>query len=179
MLVGGPLAVGKTTLIRSVSDIPTLHTDETMTQAAAGADPLGPGLPAKTTTTVAIDFGRLTLHEARIVLYLFGTPGQSRFRPLWDGIVEGALGALVLADTSRLEESFPVMDLCEERGLPYAVAVNQFPHAPRVPPDTLRASLDLADETPLVSCDARERSSALDALITLTARLVHHAGATR
>lgn len=177
VLIAGPLGIGKTTAISTVSEIPTLHTDEVMTTAAATADEMArPELRDKRTTTVAIDFGRLTLEQAGIVLYLFGTPGQRRFRPLWEGIAEGALGALVLVDTERLEESFEVMDLIEERGLPYAVAVNKFPHSRPVDPDTLREKLDLAEHTPLVVCDARNRNSTLNALIALTAHLINLAG---
>lgn len=174
ILVAGPLGIGKTTAIKTVSEIQTLHTDEVMTTAAAGTDEVAhQELRAKTKTTVAIDFGRLTLEQAGIVLYLFGTPGQRRFRPLWDDIAEGALGALVLVDTERLKESFEVMDLVEESGLPYTVAVNAFPHSRTVDPDTLRKKLDLADHTPLVVCDARDKNSTLDALIALAVHLIN------
>lgn len=149
ILVAGPIGVGKTTAIRTLSQIPTLHTDEVMTDAAVGVDDLSlVGLRNKSTTTVAIDFGRLTLPGNRVVLYLYGTPGQRRFLPLWDGIAHGALGALVLVDTRRLDESFEVMDLIEERGLPYAVAVNVFPESPDYDLELLRSKLDLAPDTP-------------------------------
>jgi len=177
VLVAGPLGIGKTTFIRTLSEIPTLHTDEVMTEAAAGADSLD-GLRDKTTTTVAIDFGRLSLARTDIVLYLYGTPGQRRFLPLWEDIAAGALGALVLADTRRLDDSFEVMDLIEERGLDYAVAVNHFSDAPVYDLEVLRSKLDLADETPMVVCDARDRGSSLDALIALSAHLVSRAGGT-
>lgn len=178
ILVAGPLGVGKTTAIKTLSQIPTLHTDEVMTDAAAGTDDLSlVGLRNKTTTTVAIDFGRLTLPGDRIVLYLYGTPGQRRFLPLWEGIAFGALGALVLVDTRRLDESFEVMDLIEERGLPYAVAANIFPDSPDYAMEILRSKLDLAPETPLVMCDAREMNSSLNALIELTAHSISAAGA--
>ncbi|WP_330177316.1 ATP/GTP-binding protein [Streptomyces sp. NBC_01498] len=177
ILVAGPLGVGKTTAIRTLSQIPTLHTDEVMTDAAAGADDLSfVGLRDKTTTTVAIDFGRLTLPGGRVVLYLYGTPGQRRFLPLWEGIAFGALGALVLVDTRRLDESFEVMDLIEERGLPYAVAVNTFPDSPDYDLEVVRKKLDLAPRTPLVTCDAREMDSTLHALIALTAHSISSAG---
>ncbi|MFE4372552.1 ATP/GTP-binding protein [Streptomyces sp. NPDC056835] len=177
-LVAGPLGVGKTTLVERLSQIPTLHTDEVMTDAAASTDDLSlVGLRNKTKTTVAIDFGRLTLPGDRIVLYLYGTPGQRRFLPLWEGIAFGALGALVLADTRRLDESFEVMDLIEERGLPYAVAVNIFPDSPNYPLELLRSKLDLAPETPLVTCDARDKRSSLEALIQLTTHSISSAGA--
>ncbi|MEV8346921.1 GTP-binding protein [Streptomyces niveus] len=177
ILVAGPLGVGKTTAIRTLSQIPTLHTDEVMTDAAAGADDLSfVGLRDKKTTTVAIDFGRLTLPGDRVVLYLYGTPGQRRFLPLWEGIAFGALGALVLVDTRRLDESFEVMDLIEERGLPYAVAVNTFPDSPDYDLEIVRKKLDLAPDTPLVTCDAREMDSSLNSLIALTAHSIASAG---
>ncbi|MFF3752541.1 ATP/GTP-binding protein [Streptomyces sp. NPDC002018] len=178
LLVAGPLGVGKTTAIKTLSQIPTLHTDEVMTDAAAGTDDLSLiGLRNKTTTTVAIDFGRLTLPGDRVVLYLYGTPGQRRFLPLWEGIATGALGALVLVDTRRMDESFEVMDLIEERGLPYAVGVNIFPDSPDYDLSLLRSKLDLAPDTPLVTCDARQRESSLKALIALTAHSIAAAGA--
>ncbi|MEV0774259.1 GTP-binding protein [Streptomyces sp. NPDC050433] len=177
ILVAGPLGVGKTTAIRTLSQIPTLHTDEVMTDAAADADDVSlVGLRDKTTTTVAIDFGRLTLPGDRVVLYLYGTPGQRRFLPLWEGIAFGALGALVLVDTRRLDESFEVMDLIEERGLPYAVAVNTFPDSPAYDLEVVRKKLDLAPDTPLITCDAREMNSSLSALIALTAHSISSAG---
>jgi signal recognition particle receptor subunit beta len=177
ILVAGPLGIGKTTAIRTLSEIPTLHTDEVMTDAAASADDLTlDGLRGKTTTTVAIDFGRLTVPQAKVVLYLYGTPGQRRFLPLWEDIADGAIGALVLADTRRLDQSFEVMDLIEERGLDYAVAVNTFPTSPDHTLDTLRSKLDLDEHTPLVTCDARDKNSTLDALIALTAHLISRAG---
>ncbi|MDH6118845.1 ATP/GTP-binding protein [Kitasatospora sp. GAS206B] len=178
ILVAGPIGVGKTTAIRTLSQIPTLHTDEVMTDAAVGVDDLSlVGLRNKSTTTVAIDFGRLTLPGNRVVLYLYGTPGQRRFLPLWDGIAHGALGALVLVDTRRLDESFEVMDLIEERGLPYAVAVNVFPESPDYDLELLRSKLDLAPDTPLVTCDARVKNSSLTALVELTAHSLSFTGA--
>ncbi|MDF6018226.1 ATP/GTP-binding protein [Streptomyces sp. JH34] len=165
LVVTGPFGVGKTTLIRTLSEIPTLHTEEVMTQSSTGLDDTA-GLPEKTTTTVAIDFGRLTVQDD-LVLYMFGTPGQERFLPLWEDIARGALGALVMVDTRRLEDSFAVMDLVEEQGLPYAVAVNRFPDAPAHADEVLRKHLDLDPRTPLVQCDARERRGSIDALIAL------------
>ncbi|MFD5918303.1 ATP/GTP-binding protein [Kitasatospora sp. NPDC058201] len=171
LVVAGPFGVGKTTLIRTLSEIPTLHTEEAMTETGAPVDDVA-GLTGKSTTTVAVDFGRLTL-PGQVVLYMFGTPGQRRFFPLWQDIARGAVGALVLADTRRLADSFEIMDMVEEQGLPYAVAVNCFPDAPVHPPDVLRAHLDLHASTPLVLCDARERDSGLDALIALTEHVLH------
>jgi len=165
LLVTGPFGVGKTTLIRTLSEIPTLHTEEAMTQSSTGLDDTA-GLPEKTTTTVAVDFGRLTVQDD-LVLYMFGTPGQERFFPLWEDIARGALGALVMVDTRRLEDSFAVMDMVEEQGLPYAVAVNRFPDAPAHADEVLRKHLDLDPRTPLVQCDARERRGSIDALIAL------------
>lgn len=180
ILVAGPLGIGKTTAIRAVSEIPTLHTDETMTTAAAGTDDVsGHGPRDKSTTTVAIDFGRLTLAQAGVVLYLFGTPGQERFRPLWNGIAEGALGAVVLIDTERLNASFEVMDRIEERGLSYVAAVNTFPDSRVVDPDTLRSKLALPETTPLVFFDALDKNSVLDVLITLTTHLIQFPGDVR
>ncbi|UED85151.1 GTP-binding protein [Streptomyces profundus] len=165
LVVTGPFGVGKTTLIRTLSEIRPLHTEEVMTRSGAELDDLS-GVPAKTTTTVAVDFGRLTVPDD-VVLYLFGTPGQERFFPLWEDIARGALGALVLADTRRLADSFPVMDAVEEQGLPYAVAVNRFPDAPAYDDEVLRGHLDLHPGTPLVQCDARERRGGVAALIAL------------
>ncbi|MFD7584631.1 ATP/GTP-binding protein [Kitasatospora sp. NPDC059811] len=165
LVVAGPFGVGKTTLIRTLSEIATLHTEEAMTETGRPVDDLA-GLPEKATTTVAVDFGRLTL-PGNLVLYMFGTPGQRRFFPLWQDIARGALGALVLADTRRLADSFEIMDMVEEQGLPYAVAVNCFPDAPVHSIEVLRAHLDLHPTTPLLLCDARERGASLDALIAL------------
>ncbi|CAL9476144.1 GTP-binding protein [Streptomyces albus] len=170
LLVAGPFGVGKTTFIRSLSETQPLHTEEVMTQTGALVDDLA-GVRDKTTTTVAIDFGRLTL-PGDLVLYMFGTPGQRRFRPLWQDIARGALGALVLADTRRLADSFEVMDMIEEAGLRYAVAVNSFPDSPAHHPETLRDHLDLHPDTPLVMCDARDREQSADALIALVGHVL-------
>ncbi|MFI9613512.1 GTP-binding protein [Streptomyces sp. NPDC052023] len=171
ILVAGPFGVGKTTLIDSVSEIRPLHTEEHLTEASTTVDDLA-GVRDKSTTTVAIDFGRISL-TGGIVLYLFGTPGQERFRSLWDDIAYGALGALVLVDSRRIEASFDVLGLVEESGLPYAVAFNAFPDAPRhYSEEQLRAALDLDPGTPMVTCDARERDSSLDALLALVQHLI-------
>jgi signal recognition particle receptor subunit beta len=169
ILVVGSFGVGKTTLIGSVSEIVPLRTEETMTVASMGVDDLA-GLQDKMTTTVAMDFGRITLNPS-VVLYLFGTPGQRRFWDLWDGLADGAAGALVLVDTRRLEGSFEVLDQLELRkdGLPFAVAVNVFPDSRRHTKEELRQALDLLPQTPIVFCDARDRRSSVDALIALTA----------
>ncbi|WP_020667341.1 GTP-binding protein [Amycolatopsis nigrescens] len=165
ILIVGHFAVGKTTMVGTLSEIRPLRTEETMTQAGALVDDLA-GVHGKNTTTVALDFGRLTLSD-QVVLYLFGAPGQQRFTQLWKDIAHGALGALVLADPRRLEHSFDVMGLLEELDMPYAVAINQFDDAPNFPDEELRDALDLLPETRLVSCDARDRVSSTHALISL------------
>lgn len=173
ILVTGPFGAGKTTLIGSVSEILPLHTEERLTEASARVDDLA-GARDKSTTTVAIDFGRISL-PGDIVLYLFGTPGQERFRSLWDDIAHGALGALVLVDTRRIDASFDVLGLVEETGLPYAVAFNTFPDAPRHhTPEQLRAALNLDPTTPMVTCDAREANSSVDSLLALVQHLIDH-----
>ncbi|GAA0444527.1 MULTISPECIES: GTP-binding protein [Streptomyces] len=165
VVVVGGFGVGKTTLVGSVSEIRPLTTEETMTQASAGVDDIA-GIERKSETTVAMDFGRITLSD-ELVLYVFGTPGQQRFWFLWDGLFEGALGAVVLIDARRLEDSFDVMGRLEERGVPFIVAINAFPDAPSYPVADLRESLDIPDAVPVVDCDARERSSSRDGLLTL------------
>ncbi|AWI32420.1 ATP/GTP-binding protein [Streptomyces tirandamycinicus] len=170
ILVVGHFAVGKTTFVGTLSEIRPLHTEEVMTEAGALVDDLE-GARGKTTTTVALDFGRLTLSD-HVVLYLFGTPGQQRFTELWRDMTRGALGALVLADTRRLGQSFDVMGVLEELGLPYAVALNEFDGAPQHTLDEVREALDLLPDTPLVRCDARDRHSSTRALISLVEYLL-------
>ncbi|WP_028663312.1 GTP-binding protein [Saccharomonospora halophila] len=166
ILVVGAFGVGKTTLIGSVSEIMPLRTEETMTAASVGVDSLA-GLDSKSTTTVAMDFGRITI-SPEIVLYLFGTPGQKRFWNLWEGLSDGSVGALVIVDPRRLEDSFEVFDQLELRTrIPFAVAVNEFPDSPRYEPEQLRDALDLLPETPVVYCDARRREDSANALVTL------------
>jgi signal recognition particle receptor subunit beta len=164
VIVGG-FGVGKTTMVGAVSEIKPLTTEETMTQAGIGIDD-NYGSETKTATTVAMDFGRISITE-RLVLYLFGTPGQERFWFLWNGLFEGALGAVVLIDTRRLEVSFDVIGRLEERGVPFVVAMNTFPDAPSYPIEDLRAALDLSEDIPIVQCDARRRASSRDVLMTL------------
>ncbi|MET4923778.1 ATP/GTP-binding protein [Streptomyces sp. PSRA5] len=170
ILVAGPFGVGKTTLIDSVSEIRPLHTEEHLTEASVSVDDLA-GVRDKTTTTVAIDFGRISV-DAGVVLYLFGTPGQERFRSLWADIAHGALGALVLVDTRRIDDSFDVLGLVEESGLPYAVALNTFPDARTYTEEQLRGSLDLEPGTPMIVCDARDTNSSIDALLALVQYLI-------
>ncbi|MFG2513647.1 ATP/GTP-binding protein [Streptomyces sp. NPDC048584] len=169
VIVGG-FGVGKTTMVGSVSEIKPLTTEETMTQAGVGVDD-NFGSATKTATTVAMDFGRIKITD-QLVLYLFGTPGQERFWFLWNGLFEGALGAVVLVDTRRLEVSFDVMGRLEERGVPFVVAVNSFPDAPRYPIADLRSALDLSERVPIMECDVRRRASSRDVLLTLM-RFLH------
>ncbi|MEU9000134.1 ATP/GTP-binding protein [Streptomyces caniferus] len=165
ILVAGGFGVGKTTLVGAVSEIKPLRTEERLTEAGRPVDDLD-GVETKTTTTVAMDFGRITVNE-ELVLYLFGTPGQDRFWFLWDELARGALGAVVLADTRRLADSFAAIDYFERRGLPFTVAVNCFDGADRYPPDSVRDALDLDPQVPVVLCDARLKDSARDVLISV------------
>ncbi|WP_371599809.1 ATP/GTP-binding protein [Streptomyces sp. NBC_00564] len=174
LLVVGHFAVGKTTFVGALSEIRPLRTEEIMTEAGALVDDLA-GTTDKTTTTVALDFGRLTLNDS-LVLYLFGTPGQQRFTELWQDMTHGALGALVLADTRRLGESFEIMGVLEELGLPYAVALNDFDDASAHGLAEVREALDLLPSTPLVRCDARDPVSSTEALITLVEYLLTRTG---
>lgn len=173
ILVVGHFAVGKTTYVGTLSEIPPLRTEERMTQAAEHVDRLD-GVQGKTTTTVAMDFGRLTLNE-RLVLYLFGTPGQQRFMQVWEDMSRGALGALVLVDPERIADSYPVIDLIEQYGLRYAVGVNYFPGATHRSDEELREALDVLAETPVVACDPRDEKSSAHALITLVSYLLNQA----
>ncbi|MFI5531321.1 GTP-binding protein [Kitasatospora sp. NPDC051853] len=174
VIVGG-FGVGKTTLVGSVSEIRPLTTEETMTQAGAGVDDIE-GIERKTSTTVAMDFGRISIDE-ELVLYVFGTPGQERFWFLWNGLFDGALGAVVLVDTRRLEVSFDVIGRLEDSGVPFVVAANTFPESPTHPVEDLRAALDLPPEVPIVNCDARNRSSSRDVLMALMRYLYDRAAA--
>jgi signal recognition particle receptor subunit beta len=170
VIVGG-FGVGKTTMVRSVSEIRPLSTEETMTQAGLGIDETGgvTGVAAKTTTTVAFDFGRISLNE-QMVLYLFGAPGQERFWFLWDRLFSGTLGAVVLVDTRRLADSWYAIDRLEHHGTPFIVARNNFPGATHSI-EKVRDALSLPDEVPLVDCDARDRASAKQVLISLVDHL--------
>ncbi|WP_367324649.1 ATP/GTP-binding protein [Streptomyces sp. HUAS ZL42] len=163
LLVAGGFGVGKTTLVGAVSEIKPLRTEEYLTEAGRPVDDIS-GVEAKHTTTVAMDFGRITLRED-LVLYLFGTPGQERFWFMWDELSEGALGAVVLADTRRLGDCFAAVDYFERRSIPFIVGVNCFEGAPRYPAGDIRQALDLDEGVPLVLCDARDRESVKEVLI--------------
>ncbi|MET9438322.1 ATP/GTP-binding protein [Streptomyces sp. NPDC006551] len=165
ILVAGGFGVGKTTLVGAVSEIRPLRTEEFLSEAGRPVDDVN-GVEAKSTTTVAMDFGRITLRED-LVLYLFGTPGQDRFWFLWDELAQGALGAIVLADTRRLEDSFAAIDYFERRGIPFTVAVNCFEGAQRFPAESVRGALDLDPEVELLMCDARDRESVKNVLVAV------------
>ncbi|MFD3453292.1 ATP/GTP-binding protein [Streptomyces sp. NPDC058691] len=168
IVITGGFGVGKTTMVRSVSEIRPLNTEETMTQAGESVDDLA-GVQAKTSTTVAFDFGRISL-DRRNVLYLFGAPGQQRFWFLWDRLFSGTLGAVVLVDTRRLDDSWYAIDRLEHHGTPFVVARNDF-GGPRHTEEQVRDALSLADGIPLIECDARSRQSSKDVLITLVRHL--------
>lgn len=165
ILVAGGFGAGKTTLVGSVSEIAPLSTEEVMTEASLGVDDLA-GIEEKTTTTVALDFGRITISD-ELVLYLFGTPGQERFWFMWEELAYGALGAVVLADTRRLDTCFPSVDFFERHEVPFVVAVNCFDGAYRYTEDEVAAALALNKRVPVLLCDARTRESAKEVLETL------------
>ncbi|QIQ05920.1 GTP-binding protein [Streptomyces liangshanensis] len=170
IVVVGGFGVGKTTLVRSVSEIRPLNTEEVMTQAGVGVDDPA-GLTTKTTTTVAFDFGRISLND-RMVLYLFGAPGQERFWFLWDRLFSGTLGAVVLVDTRRMSESWYAIDRLEHHRTPFVVAVNRFDDdVSAFSLAEIRQALSLAEHVPLIDCDARVRSSGKNVLITLVDHL--------
>jgi signal recognition particle receptor subunit beta len=169
IVVAGGFGVGKTTLVRAVSEIAPLTTDEPITVASIGVDDLS-AVPGKTTTTVALDFGRISVGDS-LILYLFGTPGQDRFWFMWDELVRGAVGGLVLVDLRRIEDSFAAVDFFESRDVPFVVAVNAFPGADRFSPAAVHDALELRADVPVVSMDARVGSSCLSTII----RLVEHA----
>ena len=173
IVVAGGFGVGKTTFVGSVSEITPLTTEAVMTAASTGLDDLSQ-VPDKTTTTVAMDFGRVTLDEG-LVLYLFGTPGQHRFWFMWDDLIQGAIGAVVLVDTRRLEDSFPALDYFEHAGVPFLVGINGFygryPHTAT----EVHEALSVNPNVPIIECDARQRRSTKMTLIAL----VQHAMATQ
>ncbi len=169
IVVAGGFGTGKTTLVGSVSEIPPLTTEELLTEASVGVDDLA-GVEGKSSTTVALDFGRVTISPL-VVLSLFGTPGQDRFWFMWDELARGAIGAVVLVDTRRLASSFPAIDFFERRRIPFVVAINAFFGTCAYEIDEVRQALKLGDSVPVVMCDARDRPSAKLALI----QLVRHA----
>ncbi len=165
IVISGGFGVGKTTMVGSVSEIDPVVTEGAMTSASYGVDDTGL-VPHKVATTVAMDFGRITIDE-QVVLYLFGTPGQQRFWFMWDSICHGALGAVVLADVRRLNDAFGAIDYFEETKLPFIVVVNQFDGAPAYSPEALREALAVPKDVPMLSCDARHREGSKQVLIAL------------
>jgi signal recognition particle receptor subunit beta len=165
IVISGGFGVGKTTLIGAISEIEPLVTEAAMTEKSVGVDNPG-ALSDKHTTTVALDFGRITL-DSSLILYLFGTPGQDRFVFLWDDLVEGALGAVILVDTDRIEDCYPVLDYFERRDTPFIVAVNHFPGQERFELDEVREALGVDEAIPVIACDARDRESVKEVLVTV------------
>jgi uncharacterized protein len=175
ILVAGGFGVGKTTMVQALSEIPPLSTEQEMTSLSDGIDDVG-AVPGKVTTTVAMDFGRITVDDA-MILYLFGTPGQSRFWFMWDELARGAVGAVVLVDLRREEDCFAAIDFFENRGLPFVVAVNEFPGSDEFDDDGVRDALVLHPRCPLVRLDARRPESALGGLVALVEHALRRSAA--
>ena len=165
IVVAGGFGVGKTTFVGTVSEIAPLTTEAAITDLSAEIDDIT-SVPEKTTTTVAMDFGRLSIDDV-LILYMFGTPGQDRFWFMWDDLARGAVGAVVLLDTRRLADGFGAIDFFEDRKVPFVVAVNLFDRMPPPPAESLREALALGPDVPLVTCDARQSSSVIPVLVTL------------
>ena len=170
ILIAGGFGVGKTTLVGSVSEVRPLRTEEMLSEPGSQVDQID-GVELKSTTTVAMDFGRISISDD-LVVYLFGTPGQKRFWFMWDELAYGAVGAVVMADTRRLADSFPSIDYFERNGMPFVVAVNCFDDARRYPIQAMRSALNLTPDVPLLLCDARERASSRDVLVALVEHAV-------
>ena len=177
IVVGGGFGVGKTTFVGSVSEIAPLTTEAVLTDASTSVDDLA-ATPSKSTTTVAMDFGRLSL-DSELILYLFGTPGQHRFWFMWDDLVRGAIGAVVLVDTRRLADCFAAVDFFEDRGLPYVVGINCFDGVLSHSSEDVREALAIDSGVPILPCDARERESTKKTLIALVEHAMRRSVAAR
>jgi signal recognition particle receptor subunit beta len=170
VVISGGFGVGKTTFVSAVSEIPPLRTEAKMTSAASGVDD-ATFVKQKTSTTVAMDFGKITVDQG-LVLYVFGTPGQDRFGFMWNDITAGALGALILVDTRRLDECFKAIDFFEQRGVPFVIGLNQFDGAPQHAVEDIREALDLPAGVPIVRTDARDSDNSLDTLVQLLTHIL-------
>ena len=176
IVIAGGFGVGKTTMVQALSEIPPLVTEEALTTASVGLDDVT-AVPGKSTTTVAMDFGRISMED--LVLYMFGTPGQDRFWFMWDELARGSVGAVVLVDLRRVDDCFPAIDFFESRALPFVLAVNRFPGADSFPDDEVRDALALGEHTPIVRIDARSGTSCTTALIKLVEHALARSGKDR
>ena len=174
MVIAGGFGVGKTTFVGTISEVTPLRTEAKMTEASVGIDDTSK-VQSKTTTTVAMDFGKVTIAED-LVMYLFGTPGQDRFGFMWNDLVEGALGSIVLVDTRRLDDCYDAVDYFEQRDLPFVVALNQFDADHNPPVEAVRYAMNVPDHVPFVTCDARDKDSVKSVLLVLLQLLLENAG---